>query len=148
MSLLSDLNEDIKTAMKSHDKERLSVLRMAKASLQNATIAKREDLSSDEEIAVVSRERKQRNDSLEEFKKADRPDLVQAIEKELAIVNEYLPKQLSEEEVRNIVKDTIVEIEASSMQDMGKVMSALMPKVKGMADGKLVNQLVKEELQN
>ncbi len=148
MSLLSDLNEDIKTAMKSHDKERLSVLRMVKASLQNATIAKREDLSSDEEIAVVSRERKQRNDSLEEFKKADRPDLVQAIEKELAIVNEYLPKQLSEEEVRNIVKDTIVEIEASSMQDMGKVMSALMPKVKGMADGKLVNQLVKEELQN
>lgn len=148
MSLLSDLNEDIKTAMKSHDKERLSVLRMVKASLQNATIAKREDLSSDEEIAVVSRERKQRNDSLEEFKKADRPDLVQAIEKELVIVNEYLPKQLSEEEVRNIVKDTIVEIEASSMQDMGKVMSALMPKVKGMADGKLVNQLVKEELQN
>ena len=148
MSLLSDLNEDIKTAMKSHDKERLSVLRMVKASLQNATIAKREDLSSDEEIAVVSRERKQRNDSLEDFKKADRPDLVQAIEKELAIVNEYLPKQLSEEEVRNIVKDTIVEIEASSMQDMGKVMSALMPKVKGMADGKLVNQLVKEELQN
>ena len=148
MSLLSDLNEDIKTAMKSHDKERLSVLRMVKASLQNATIAKREDLSSDEETAVVSRERKQRNDSLEEFKKADRPDLVQAIEKELAIVNEYLPKQLSEEEVRNIVKDTIVEIEASSMQDMGKVMSALMPKVKGMADGKLVNQLVKEELQN
>lgn len=148
MSLLSDLNEDIKTAMKSHDKERLSVLRMVKASLQNATIAKREDLSSDEEIAVVSRERKQRNDSLEEFKKADRPDLVHAIEKELAIVNEYLPKQLSEEEVRNIVKDTIVEIEASSMQDMGKVMSALMPKVKGMADGKLVNQLVKEELQN
>ena len=143
-----DLNEDIKTAMKAHEKERLSVLRMIKASLQNETIAKGTDLSSEEELTVLSREKKQRSDSLEEFQKANRPDLVQSLEKELLIVNEYLPEQLSKEEVREIVKETISEIDASSIKDMGKVMSALMPKVKGKAEGKIVNQLVKEELQN
>lgn len=148
MSLLTDLNEDIKKAMKSHDKERLSVLRMMKASLQNETIKKGSDLSEEEDLAVVSREKKQRNDSLEEFQKANRPDLVQALEKELSIVDEYLPEQLSEEEIRKIVKDAVAETDAHSMKDMGKVMAALMPKTKGKADGKLVNQLVKNELQS
>ena len=148
MSLLTDLNEDIKTAMKARDKERLSVLRMIKASLQNEEISTGSELSGEEELTVLTREKKQRNDSLEEFKEAGRDDLIQGLEKELAIVNEYLPQQLSEEEVTAIVKETITETGASSPKDMGKVMSALMPKVKGKADGKLVSRIVKNELQN
>jgi len=148
VSLLTDLNEDIKTAMKARDKERLSVLRMIKASLQNEEISTGSELSGEEELTVLTREKKQRNDSLEEFKEAGRDDLIQGLEKELAIVNEYLPQQLSEEEVTAIVKETITETGASSPKDMGKVMSALMPKVKGKADGKLVSRIVKNELQN
>src|SRR5699024_9419857 len=134
--------------MKARDKERLSVLRMIKASLQNEEISKGSELSGEEELTVLTREKKQRNDSLEEFKEAGRDDLIQGLEKELAIVNEYLPQQLSEEEVTAIVKETITETGASSPKDMGKVMSALMPKVKGKADGKLVSRIVKNELQN
>lgn len=147
MSLLTDLNEDIKIAMKAHDKERLSVLRMIKASLQNEAIKQGGELSEEEELTVLSREKKQRNESLEEFKNAGRDDLVQPLLKELAIVDEYLPEQLSEEEVSALVKEAVNETGASSPKDMGKVMSALMPKVKGKADGKLVSRLVKENLQ-
>lgn len=147
MSLLTELNEDIKTAMKSREKERLSVLRMVKAALQNEIIKKGTELSKEDELTVMARERKQRSDALEEFQKADRVDLAQALEKELLIIDEFLPKQLSTEEVREIVKSTISETKASSMKDIGKVMGALMPKTKGRADGKLVNQLVRSELQ-
>jgi len=147
VSLLTDLNEDIKIAMKAHDKERLSVLRMIKASLQNEAIKQGGELSEEEELTVLSREKKQRNESLEEFKNAGRDDLVQPLLKELAIVDEYLPEQLSEEEVSALVKEAVNETGASSPKDMGKVMSALMPKVKGKADGKLVSRLVKENLQ-
>ena len=147
MSLLTDINEDIKTAMKSRDKERLSVLRMIKASLQNEAIKNGGELSEKQEISVLSREKKQRNESLEEFQNAGREDLVQPLKKEILIVNEYLPEQLSEEEVARLVKETIAETGAQSPKDMGKVMSALMPKTKGKADGKLVSKLVKENLQ-
>lgn len=146
VSLLTDINEDVKTAMRAKDKDRLAVLRMIKASLQNEKISKGKDLSGDEELTVLSREKKQRIDSLEEFKQAGRDDLVQRLEKETSIVEEYLPEQLSEEEIRTIVQESIHEVNASSMKDMGSVMSAVMPKTKGRADGKEVSRLVKEEL--
>lgn len=146
MSILDQLNEDMKAAMKAKEKERLSTIRMIKAAIQNEEIDKGRELTPDEEIAIVSREKKQRMDSYEEFAKAGRSDLITNLEKELEIVTEYLPEQLSDDEVREIVKETIEEVGAESMQDMGKVMTTIMPKVSGAADGSKINQLVKEEL--
>lgn len=146
MSLLIDLNEDIKVAMKAREREKLTTIRMLKSAVQNEEISKGSELSEEEELTVLSREKKQRVESLTEFKKADREDLVEKLEKEIAIVDSYLPEQLSEENIRELVQTTIAQIGAESMKDMGKVMGALMPKVKGKADGGLVNSIVREEL--
>jgi len=146
MSLLERLNTDIKQAMKDKDKEKLSVLRMVKSAIQNEAIKHGRDLTEEEELTVLSRELKQRKDSLHEFDKAGREDLVHKLQGELAIVEHYMPKQLSEEEVSAIVQQTISDVNASSKADMGKVMGALMPKVKGKADGSLVNKLVQQHL--
>lgn len=148
LSLLTDLNEDMKTAMKAKDKERLKTIRMLKSAVQNEELSKQSELTEEEEIAVLSREKKQRVDSLVEFKEADRNDLVENLEFEINIVDEYLPEQLSEEEVEGIVDQAIEQTEASSMQDMGKVMGTVMPEVKGRADGNLVNKIVKDKLSN
>lgn len=147
MSLLETLNNDMKTAMKAKDKETLSVVRMLKSAVMNEQINLGHDLSEDEEIAVLSRELKQRKDSVAEFKKADRDDLVQSTSDEIKVVEKYLPAQLSEEEVQTIIKETVDQLGANSMADFGKVMGAVMPKLKGQADGKLVNQTVKKLLQ-
>lgn len=146
MSTLDQVNADMKEAMKAKEKEKLVTIRMIKSALENERINKGEELSSDEEIAILSREHKQRLESLDEFKKAGRDDLVTKIEDELEIVEKYLPEQLSDDEVRQIVNETIEEVGADSMQDMGKVMGAVMPKVAGQADGSKINQLVKEIL--
>ncbi|MCM3788472.1 GatB/YqeY domain-containing protein [Domibacillus indicus] len=147
MSLLGRLNDEMKQAMKNKEKEKLTVIRMLKAALQNESIkAGGRDLTEEEELTVLSREVKQRKDSLHEFEKAGREDLVAKIQTELTYVNEYMPKQLSEEEVSAIVEETIAETGASAKSDMGKVMAALMPKVKGKADGSLVNRLVQQKL--
>ena len=120
---------------------------MVKASLQNEAIKLgTKELSENDELTVLSREVKQRKDSLHEFDKAGREDLVDKLRTELTYVELYLPKQLSEEELTEIVKETISEIGATSKADMGKVMAALMPKVKGKADGSLVNKLVQQHL--
>ncbi|BDG36834.1 GatB/YqeY domain-containing protein [Parageobacillus sp. VR-IP] len=147
MSLLDRLNDDMKQAMKSREKEKLSVLRMLKAALQNEAIKLgKSELSEDEELTVLSRELKQRKDSLQEFENAGRADLVEKTKVELEIVQSYMPKPLTEEELLEIVKQTIAEVGASSKADMGKVMGAIMPKVKGKADGSLVNKLVQQQL--
>ncbi|WP_175990992.1 GatB/YqeY domain-containing protein [Bacillus sp. Marseille-Q1617] len=147
MSLLNRLNDDMKQAMKNKEKEKLSVIRMLKASLQNEAIKfGKQELSEDEELTVLSREVKQRKDSLHEFTKAGRDDLAEKIQAELTYVEIYMPKQLSEEEISAIVQETMVEVGASSKADMGKVMGAIMPKVKGKADGALVNKLVLQHL--
>ncbi|AHD06314.1 GatB/YqeY domain-containing protein [Paenibacillus larvae] len=146
MSLSERLNEDMKQAMKSQDKFKLSVIRMVKASIKNLEIDQHKTLDDNEVLDVLSREIKQRKDSLQEFKQAGRDDLVQKLEAEIAILMEYMPQQLSEEEIKVIVQQTIQEVGATSKADMGKVMGALMPKVKGRADGKLVNQLVQQSL--
>ncbi len=146
MTLLNRLNNDIKVAMKAKDKETLSVLRMMKSSIQNEEIKKGESLSPDEELTVLSREMKQRKDSLQEFNQADRQDLAEKVSGEIKIVERYMPEQLSEDELRHIVQSAIDETGASSMNDFGKVMAAVMPKTKGRADGQKVNSLVKESL--
>lgn len=146
MSLLDRLNEDMKKAMKNKDKEKLSVIRMIKATIQNESIKLGKSLSEEEEMTVLSREVKQRKDSLQEFEKAGRQDLADKIKTELTYVMEYLPDQLSEEEIKKLVQEAIRESGAASKSDMGKVMAIIMPKVKGRADGSLVNKLVREEL--
>ncbi|AGK54971.1 MAG: hypothetical protein K0S25_764 [Bacillus sp. (in: firmicutes)] len=147
MSLLERLNNDMKQAMKNKEKDKLSVIRMIKASLQNEAIKLgNKELSEEEELTILSREMKQRKDSLHEFEKAGREDLVEKLLTELTFVELYMPKQLSEEELAEIVKQTISEIGATSKAEMGKVMSAIMPKVKGKADGTLVNKLVLQHL--
>ncbi|RFU65756.1 GatB/YqeY domain-containing protein [Peribacillus glennii] len=147
MSLLARLNNDMKQAMKNKEKDRLSVIRMLKASLQNEGIkAGRQELTEEEELTVLSRELKQRKDSLQEFENAGRTDLVEKIRTELGYVEVYLPEQLSEEEINKIIKQTIEEVNATSKADMGRVMAALMPQVKGKADGSVVNKLVQQHL--
>jgi uncharacterized protein len=146
LSLLERLNNDMKQAMKNKEKDKLSVIRMIKSSLQNEAIKLGSELSEDQELTVLSREMKQRKDSLTEFEKAGREDLVEKLRTELTFVELYMPKQLSEEEVAEIVKQTISEVGATSKAEMGKVMSAVMPKVKGKADGTLVNKLVQQHL--
>lgn len=146
MSLLERLNNDMKQAMKNKEKDKLSVIRMLKSSLQNEELKKREALTDDEELTVLSRELKQRKDSLQEFENAGRIDLVDKVRTEIDYVEAYMPEQLSEEEISEIVKNTIEEVKASSKTDMGRVMGALMPKVKGKADGSLVNKLVQQHL--
>ena len=146
VSLLSTLNDDMKTAMKAKEKETLQVIRMLKASLQNEQIKVGRELNEEEELTILSREMKQRRESLTEFAKADRQDLVDKVKGEITIVEKYLPAQLTEEEIRQIVAAAIEQTGATSAQEFGKVMGAVMPKVKGKADGNVVNSVVKELL--
>ncbi|MFE8703214.1 GatB/YqeY domain-containing protein [Cytobacillus sp. FJAT-54145] len=146
MSLLERLNNDMKQAMKNKEKDKLTVIRMIKASIQNEEIKLGRELTNDEELTVLSREVKQRKDSLHEFDKAGREDLVEKLRTELLYVEEYMPQQLTEEELSEIIKTVISEVGASSKAEMGKVMSMLMPQVKGKADGSLVNKLVQQHL--
>lgn len=146
MSLLEQLTQDMVTAMKAKDKETLSVVRMLKAAVTNEQISLGHDLTSDDENAVLSREYKQRKESLAEFESAGRTDLVKKTQHELAVVEKYLPEQLTAEEITQIVQAAIEQSGAESMRDMGKVMGIVMPQVKGKADGKLVNETVKAAL--
>lgn len=130
MSLLETINDDIKTAMKARDKESLAVMRMLKAALQNDQISKGNELSEDEELTVLSREMKQRRESLEEFKDAGREDLVEQTEAAIHIVGNYLPQQLSENELKVIIQEAITKVDAKSMKDFGNVMGVVMPLTK------------------
>lgn len=142
MTLKERLQEDLKAAMKSKDQLRLSVIRLAKAAVMNLEIARGHELSDQEVIEVLAKEAKQRQDSIPEYEKAGRADITENLRNEIKIVQEYLPAQLSENEIRELVKAAIAEAGASGKKDMGKVMAVLMPKTKGRADGKLVNQIV------
>ncbi|WP_059052126.1 GatB/YqeY domain-containing protein [Paenibacillus senegalimassiliensis] len=146
MNLSERLNEDMKQAMRNQDKFKLSTIRMVRATIKNLEIDLKRTLNDNEVLDILSREIKQRKDALQEFEKAGRDDLAQQVKAEAEILAEYLPEQLSEEEIKVIVQQTIQETGASSKAEMGKVMSALMPKVKGLADGRLVNQVVQQLL--
>ncbi|WDM20627.1 GatB/YqeY domain-containing protein [Paenibacillus polymyxa] len=147
MNLSERLNEDMKQAMKSKDKFKLSTIRMVRSTIKNLEIDLKRDLDDNEVLDILSREIKQRKDALHEFEKAGRDELATSTKAEIEIIAQYLPEQLSEEEIKVIVQQTIQETGASSKAEMGKVMTALMPKVKGRADGKLLNQAVQQFLQ-
>ncbi|HWQ43905.1 MAG TPA: GatB/YqeY domain-containing protein [Desulfosporosinus sp.] len=148
MTLKDRLVEDMKVAMKAKEegKVRLSVIRMVRAGIRNAEIDGKIEFTDAQVIEVLARELKQRRDELEEFKKADRPETVQALEKEISVLMEYLPQQLSEGEIRQLIQETVTAVGAQGPKDLGKVMGALSPKTKGRADGKTVNLLVRELL--
>ena len=148
MSLKVRLTEDMKQAMKDREvgKLRLSVIRMVRANIKNVEIDRKQELTDDEVLDVLAKEVKMRRDAMDEFKKAARPDLVESLEQEVAILMNYLPEQLSEAAVRTLVEDAVAQTQAVSPKEMGKVMAVLMPKVKGRADGKLINSIVREML--
>ena len=147
VALLDQLNADMKEAMKAKQKDRLSVIRMLKASLQNESIHLGvAELNEEQELTVLSREVKQRRDSLKEFRDADREDLAEKIEQEVVYLNAYLPAQLTEEEIKQLISETAKMINAINPSDMGKLMGAIVPKTKGRADGALVSTLVKAYL--
>lgn len=148
MSLKDRLVEDMKVAMRAKEegKVRLSVIRMTRAAIKNAEIDKRIEFSDEQVIEVLAREVKMRRDSIEEFSKANRPDTVKALEEEISVLMEYLPQQLSEGEIRQLAQEIIAAVGAQGPKDLGKVMGSITPKTKGRADGKLVNQIVRELL--
>ena len=146
MAFLDDLNATLKEALKSRDEVKVSTIRMIKASLKNKEIEKTGSLTDDEILSVLSTLAKQRRESIEQFAAAGRQDLVAKESRELEIVQSYLPEQLSSDELDGIIRSAISESGATSVNDLGKVMKVLMPKVKGVADGKVVNQRVKDLL--
>lgn len=144
--MLNQIQEDMKQALKAGEKKRLSTLRMLLASVKNERIEKRAELTDEDIVTVVQRELKQRRNSIEEFKKGNRDDLVMETEEEIAVLENYLPKQLSDEELEALVRQVVTEVNASSPKEMGKVMGKLMPLVKGKADGTRVQAIVKSVL--
>lgn len=148
MLLKEKLQEDLKSALKNKETVKLSVIRMAKSAMMNLQIARGHELDDAEVIEVLSKEAKQRKDAMVEYEKANRPDLVEQLKQELAVLETYLPAQLSEAEITQLVAEAVATTGASGKKDMGKVMAALMPKVKGKADGKLVNRIVNTALEN
>ncbi|WP_409022484.1 GatB/YqeY domain-containing protein [Dellaglioa sp. P0083] len=146
MSLLETLNNDLKQAMKAKDKQTLSTVRMLKAAVTNEEIKAGHDLSVDDETVLLARELKQRKESYAEFKDAGRDDLLENLDMEIKIVEKYLPEQLSAEEVTDVVKEVISQVGATSKADFGKVMGAVIPKLKGRADGKVISETVKSLL--
>lgn len=146
MSLKEQLTNDMKEAMKAHDKDRLAVIRMVRGAVRQQEIDGKKELGDEDVLAVLSKEVKMRRDSIEEFRKGGREDLVEKTEAEIAVLMPYLPAQLSEEEIRGLVQAAVAQTGAASPKDMGKVMGVLMPKVKGRADGKTVNAIVRSML--
>ncbi|MDN6967276.1 GatB/YqeY domain-containing protein [Oenococcus sp. UCMA 17063] len=146
MSLTSDIQAAIIKAMKAQDKEKLSVLRMLKAAISNKRIELGHELSDEEVIAVLASEVKSRKDSIKDFKKGKRDDLVVMTEKEIKVLKSYLPEPLSDDQVSKMIDQTISNINASGLRDMGKVMGQLSAKTKGRFDGSKLAALVKEKL--
>jgi uncharacterized protein len=149
MSLQKQIDEDLKDAMRAKNAARLSVLRLLKAALKNAAIEKvgaEGELTDPDAVAVIRRQVKQRQDSIESFEKGGRADLAQKEKAEIAVLSNYLPQAMSAEELQRIVRETIAEVGATSRTQMGAVMKALQSKVAGRADGKTLSTEVARQL--
>lgn len=143
MSIQAQLMDDLKAAMKSRDAVKVGTIRMLRAQLKDAEIAKREALSEEEEISALRTAAKRRREAIEMYRKASREDLLEKEKAELDIISGYLPKQLSKEEIEPIAARVIAEVGAATIGDVGKVMGPLMKQLKGKADGKLVQQIAR-----
>ncbi|MCL5794780.1 MAG: GatB/YqeY domain-containing protein [Patescibacteria group bacterium] len=147
MTLLEQIETDYLLALKGKNEPVVSVLRMLKSAMKNKEIALGKKLDDTLISELVAKEVKSRQDSINEYKKGNRQDLVEKEQSEIEILKKYLPEQLSPNEVEKIIEETIKKVGANSPQDMGKVMAVLMPQLKGKADGSLVSSLVKSKLQ-
>ena len=147
MSIKDMLNNDMKAALKAGEKERLSVIRMAKSSILYVEKEKLHELDDDEVIEVLFREVNKRKNDIREYERLGKMETVEGLQREIDTLNTYLPQQLTEEEVEEIVRQTISEVGANSIKDMGKVMGAVMQKAKGRADGHITSAMVKKLLQ-
>ena len=144
--LLDTLMADVKTAMKSHDPEALTALRTLHAQIKDATVNVGKDATDGDVATIVAKAIKQRLDSVEQFRAANRNDLADKEQREIALFRKYQPQQLDQAAVEDLVRKAIAETGAAGKKDLGKVMQVLMPQVKGRADGKLVNQVVMAQL--
>lgn len=148
LSLEEIIFNDMKKALKENEKLKLSTLRLIRAAIKNAEISKKDKLTEDEVIGIVANNLKKLEESLDIFTKGQRPELADKTKKEIEIVKKYLPEQLSEEEVEKIVKATIIKFGFKGLQDIGPAMKEIMPQLKGKADGKVVNKMVRDLLDN
>lgn len=145
-TLIEDLEEELRTAMRERDDERRNTLRLILASLRSAEKELQRPLSEDEELQVLQRERKRRLEAAEAFRAGGREEQAEAEERELDVLEEFMPDPLDEDELEEIVDDVIAEVGATSMRDFGRVMADVMPQVSGRADGSAVSQIVREKL--
>ena len=145
--IIDRLQDDIKVTMKAREGEKLEALRFLYSEIKNVGINEGRELTDDAALVVVGRLIKQRQESVEQFKKGGREDLVAREEMGINLYREYLPPQLSVEELKAIVAEAVAETSAAGLKDMGKVMKVLMPRVKGLAEGKVVNEVVREQLE-
>ncbi len=146
MNLKEKIDQELKEAMRSKDERKLSALRMLKTAIRRAEVDKMRELTEEEIIAVIADEAKKRREAIEEFTRGGREDLALQEKEELAVLETYLPKPLSREEIEELARQAIKEVGATDPRQLGQVMKILMPKVKGRADGTLVNQIVRELL--
>ncbi len=148
MSLINQLNDDLKNAMKNGDRLAMDTVRSLKTALKNAEISKGDALTEEEALAVLRSEAKKRKESAAEYRKGGRPELAETEEKELNIISGYLPAQMSEEEIKAKVEEMFAKVNPASAKEIGKVMGPLMKELKGKADGRLVQQLVKQKFES
>ena len=148
MTLVERINEDMKSAMKAQDKETLSVIRMMKSAVQMAKIELKHDLSDEEVVDVISKQIKMRKDSVLEFKNAGRDDLAEQYNREIEVLNKYMPEQLSKEEVEKIIDDAFTLINPTSNKQMGFIMKEVNPKVRGKYDMGEISKIIKDRLSN
>ena len=146
MSLIEEIDDELKDAMRARDAERRDTLRLILNALRNSQKELQRPLSEEEELQVLQRERKRRLEAAEAFRGGGREEQAEAEERELAVLQEFMPEPLSEDELEEIVDDAIAENGATSVRDFGRVMADVMPQVSGRADGSVVSQLVKEKL--
>jgi uncharacterized protein len=147
MTLKEQLTQDLKAAMKHKAQTRLATIRLVRTAIKNREVELMRELEDEEVLREINRLVKQAKDSIEQFEQGGRADLVEEEQARLQILQTYLPQQMTEAEISALVQEAIAAVEAASMKDMGRVMQYIMPKVQGRADGKLVNQLVKAQLQ-
>jgi uncharacterized protein YqeY len=146
MTLIEDMEQDLKEAMLEHDAERRDALRLLLASLRSAEKELQRPLSEDEELQVLQRERKRRIEAADAFREGGRDERAEKEERELAVLEEFMPEPLTEDELEEIIDDVIAEVGATSLRQLGRVMADVMPQVAGRADGSTVSQLVREKL--
>lgn len=148
MTLLEQINNDMISYMKNKDSFSLGVVRMVKGAIQLEKINKKRELTDEEVVAVIAKQIKMRNDSITEFSKANRTDLVEQYQKEITLLEGYMPEQLSIEEIKKIIDEAFTKVNPTSSKDMGLIMKEVSPKLKGKADMSNVSTIIKEKLQN